>query len=61
MPDFVVNYSYDKPTPEHPKAFIRGAADVTADDADEARFRFTGRKAFKNVKNLRILSVEGIE
>jgi len=55
---FKVHYTYDDPTPEHPKAFIKGAADIEAEDADDARFRFTGKKSLKNVRNLQILSVE---
>ena len=60
MPDFRIQYTYAAPTPYHPEALVRGATDVTAVDADEARYNFTGRKAMKNVKDLRILMVEEI-
>lgn len=60
MPDFRINYCYDMPSPQYPCAENHGATTIEADDEDDARYKFTGRHDMKNVKGLRIKSVEEI-
>lgn len=58
MSAFRVGYRYQSPTVKSPNAITVGVKTIEADDEDDARFKLSGHKDLKNVKGLRITSVE---